>query len=187
MDHRPQGVARNSLKQALANLRKVISDREANPPFLRVSRAKIQLNSDSAHWVDVNECSGLLAACQAHDHRHAETCGPCIQRFRQVVALYQGPFLEQFYLGDSSAFEEWALVRREGLQRQVMRALRHLTAYHEQRGEYKEACQFARRQVELEPWSESAQRALMRALALSGRRSAALKQYQACRRVLACF
>jgi len=182
---RPQGVARNSLKQALANLRKVISDREADPPFLRVSRAKLQFNLDSAHWLDVNECNDLLAACQAHDHRRAETCKPCTERFRQVVALYQEPFLEQFYLGDSAAFEEWALVRREGLQRRVMGALRHLTAYHERRGEYKEARQFAWRQVELEPWSESAQRQLMRILALSGRRSAALKQYQACRRILA--
>jgi len=182
---RPQGVARNSLKQALANLRKVISDREADPPFLLVSRAKLQFNSDSAHWLDVSECSGLLAACQAHDHRRAETCQPCTERFRQIVALCQGPFLQQFYLGDSAAFEEWALIQREGLQRQVMGALRHLTAYHERRGEYQEARQFARRQVELEPWSESAQRALMRTLALSGRRSAALKQYQACRRILA--
>ena len=181
---RPQGVARNSLKQALANLRKVISDREADPPFLQVNRAKLQFNSDSAHWLDVNECNDLLAASQAHNHRHAETCKPCTERFRQVVALYQGPFLQQFYLGDSTAFEEWALIQREGLQRQVMEALRHLIAYHERRGEYKEACQFAWRQVELEPWSESAQRQLMRTLALSGRRSAALKQYQACRRVL---
>lgn len=182
---RPPGVARNNLKQALANLRTVIGDREADPPFLRVSRAKLQFNLDSAYWVDMKECSRLLAASQAHDHRRPETCEPCTERFRQAVALYQGPFLEQFYLGDSAAFEEWALVRREGLQRRVMEALRHLVAYHERRGEYQEARQFARRQVELEPWSESAQRALMRTLALSGRRSAALRQYEICRRTLA--
>ena len=58
---RPPGVARNSLKQALANLRKAISDREADPPFLLVSRAKLQFNSDSVHWLDVSKCSGLLA------------------------------------------------------------------------------------------------------------------------------
>ncbi len=33
---RPDGVARNSLRQALANLRKAIGDREAAPPFFRV-------------------------------------------------------------------------------------------------------------------------------------------------------
>ena len=44
---------------------------------------------------------------------------------------------------------------------------------------------YARRQVELEPWRESAHRQWMRALALSGQRSAALAQYEACRRILA--
>ena len=88
------------------------------------------------------------------------------------------PFLEQFYLGDSAAFEEWAIVKRERLQRKIRVALDHLIEYHEQRGEYQKACKFARQQVDLEPWSESAQRALMRTLALRGRRSAALKARQ---------
>jgi DNA-binding SARP family transcriptional activator/Leucine-rich repeat (LRR) protein len=182
---RPEGVARNSLRQALANLRKAIGDREASPPFLRVTRGEVWFNPDSAHWLDVAACSALLAACHVHRHRRVETCEPCIRRLREAVALYRGPFLEQFYLGDSAAFEEWALVQRERMQRQAMKTLKHLTAYHERRGEYKEACEFARRQVELEPWNEAAQRELMRTLALSGQRSAALKQYQACRRVLA--
>jgi DNA-binding SARP family transcriptional activator len=182
---RPEGVARNSLRQALSNLRKAIGDQEADPPFLQVTRGEVQFNLDSAHWLDVTACSALLADCQSHRHRHAGTCGPCVQRFRQAVALYQGPFLEQFYLGDSVAFEEWALVQRERLQRQVMEALAHLVAYHEQHGEYQEACEFARRQVELESWNEAAQRGLMRTLALGGGRSVALKQYLACRRALA--
>jgi DNA-binding SARP family transcriptional activator len=182
---RPAGVARNSLRQALANLRKAIGDGEADPPFLHVTRAEIQFNPDSAHWADVTACNALLGACQAHRHRHVETCKPCIGRLREAVALYRGPFLEQFYLGDSAAFEDWAIFKREGLQRQVMEALKHLAAYHERRGEYKEACEFARRQVELEPWYEAAQRRLMRTLALSGQRSAALKQYRSCRRTLA--
>jgi len=41
------------------------------------------------------------------------------------------------------------------------------------------------RQLELDPWREEAHRQLMRALALSGQRSAALAQYGTCRRVLA--
>ena len=188
---RPQGVARNNLKQALANLRHAIGDRpsigdrEADPPFLWVSRAELQFNPDSAHWLDVDHFQQRLAVCETHGHPPSQACPDCLPPLTEAAALYQGPFLEQFFLGDSVAFEEWALVQREGLQRQVMEALRYLTAYHERSGEYKKACEFARRQVELEPWSESAQRQLMRTLALSGQRSAALKQYQACRRILA--
>ncbi len=182
---RPPGVARNNLKQALSNLRKATGDREANPPFLRINRTELQFNPDSDHWLDLRACSTRLAACQSHKHRRVKTCKPCIRRLREAEALYQGPFLEQFYLGDSAAFEEWALVQREGLQRQMMAAFPHLVAHYEQHGEHKRACEFARRQVELEPWDEVAQRQLMRALALGGQQSAALKQYLVCRRTLA--
>ena len=43
----------------------------------------------------------------------------------------------------------------------------------------------ARRQIELEPWDEEAHRQLMRCLAQSGQRNAALRQFTVCRRQLA--
>ena len=52
-------------------------------------------------------------------------------------------------------------------------------------GEYEHALTYARKQLELEPWDEPAHCQLMRALALNGQRSAALAQYETCRRVLA--
>ncbi len=64
-------------------------------------------------------------------------------------------------------------------------ALHGLAGAHEARGEYEQAQACARRQLELEPWDEGAHRRLMRALALGGRRVAALVQYQTCRRLLA--
>ena len=44
---------------------------------------------------------------------------------------------------------------------------------------------YARRQLALEPWNEGAHQNLMLALALGGQRAAALRQYEACRSVLA--
>jgi predicted ATPase/class 3 adenylate cyclase len=63
--------------------------------------------------------------------------------------------------------------------------LDRLVEWYEQRGEYERASAYAWRQVELEPWQEEAHRQLMRLLALSGQRSAALAQYETCRRLLA--
>jgi len=182
---RPERSARHNLSQALSNLRSAIGDRDAPRPFLLVTRQTVRFNRDSNHSLDVAAFAALLSACKGHNHPQPETCEPCICRLREAAALYRGPFLDQFYGGDSPAFEEWALVRREALQRQMMQVLSHLVAYHEQRGEYQDAGEYARRQVELEPWHEAAHRQLMRALALSGKRSAALKQYQTCRRMLA--
>jgi predicted ATPase len=59
-----------------------------------------------------------------------------------------------------------------------------LANYHERRGEYEQAQHCIWRQLELEPWREESHRQLMRVLAVSGQRSAALVQYETCRRVL---
>ena len=101
------------------------------------------------------------------------------------IALYRGGFLEGFSLGDSPAFEEWALFRREQMARQMSAALHRLAGGYEQQGKYEKAQSCAWRQVELEPWDEVAHQALMRTLALNGQRSAALAQYETCRRLLA--
>ncbi|MBN1977551.1 MAG: tetratricopeptide repeat protein [Anaerolineae bacterium] len=180
----PQERARQSLRQALSDLRKVIGDCD-DAPFLLVSREAIQFNADCDHWLDVAAFADLAKICKTHRHRRLAACLPCIRRMERMVDLYQGPFLEQFFLVDSTGFEEWAVLRREWLQREVAEALFYLATHCERRGEYKQAQQVARRQVQMEPWREEAHRQLMRLLALDGQRSAALAQYEVCRRALA--
>ena len=178
-------VARTNLRQALANLRQTIGDRTAELAFLSVTRETVRFNTDSDHWLDVATFTDLLTACEKHVHRHSETCKSCAQRLQQAVELYRGNFLDQFFLNDSAAFEEWALVKREGLRRLALDALHRLADYHERRGAHEQVLRYASRQLELDPWREEAHRQVMLALALSGQRSAALAQYETCRRVLA--
>jgi tetratricopeptide (TPR) repeat protein len=64
-------------------------------------------------------------------------------------------------------------------------SLRYLVASYEQRGQYDLAQNYARKQIEIEPWDELAHQQLMRSLALSGQRSAALVQFESCRHLLA--
>jgi predicted ATPase len=103
-----------------------------------------------------------------------------MHRLEEMTDLYRGDFLQQFFLSDSSVFEEWASLKREWFHREVVDALRHLTRYYERRGNYRQAQVFSWRQISLEPWREEAHRRLMRLLALDGQRSAALAQYEAC-------
>ncbi len=74
---------------------------------------------------------------------------------------------------------------RERLRDMALDALSRVCAYHEWRESYEQVRKAARRQLELDPWREAAHRQLMRALHLSGERTAALAQYQRCRRILA--
>jgi predicted ATPase/DNA-binding SARP family transcriptional activator len=181
----PQCKARHNLRQALSHLRRAIGDCDKATPFLLVSRETVQFNTDSDYWLDVAVFTSLAEACKGHRHRRLATCLPCMRRLERMAELYRGDFLEQFFLSDSDVFEEWALLKREWLHRQAVEALSHLAGYYERRSDYEQARQYAWRQVALEPWREEAHRHLMRLLALDGQRSAALAQYEACRRVLA--
>jgi predicted ATPase/Tfp pilus assembly protein PilF len=181
----PQRKARQNLRQALSHLRQALGDRDRATPLLLVCRETVQFNAASDHWLDVAVFTDLVETCWAHRHRRLETCLPCLRRLERMAALYRRNFLEQFFLSDSDLFEEWALLQREWLHREAVEALSHLADYYERRGEVERARHYAWRQVELEPWREEAHRQLMRLLALDGQRSAALAQYETCRRVLA--
>ncbi|MGC9346535.1 MAG: BTAD domain-containing putative transcriptional regulator, partial [Anaerolineae bacterium] len=169
----PDKAARASLRKALSNLRGALDDHHADPPFLLITRRSLQFNPDSDYSVDVVRFSALTDKARRSRIE-----------LEEAVAVYQGEFLEGLSIGDSVAFDDWVLILRERLHRQLMSALRDLSAGYAADGEYKRAIETARRAVNLEPWCEEAQRDLMRWLALSGRRSAALKQFLRAREVL---
>jgi DNA-binding SARP family transcriptional activator/predicted ATPase len=163
----PERSARTNLRNALANLRRVIRDRDASPPFLHSTRQTVQFNGQSDYWLDADAFEVLIA-----------TTPPVSENLEQAVGLVRGLFLEGFSLADAAPFEEWLLLRRERFGRQVVKALGSLAAIYEGHGAYEHALRHARRRVELEPWQEDGQRQFMRLLALGGHRSEALAQYE---------
>ena len=169
----PESSARKSLRNALANLRRVLRDRDAWPPFLKISRQTIQFDASSDHWLDAAEFDSLLGPDLA-----------VTERLERAVSLAQGPLLEGFSLSDSAPFEEWLLLRREHYRRQLVTGLDSLCSTYESLGAHALALAHARRRAGLEPWQEAGQRQLLRLLALSGRRSEALSRFEAFRRSL---
>ncbi len=181
----PDPVAHANLRQSLANLRQAIGDRTTSRPLLLIAHETIQFNVHSDYWLDVTAFTTLVSECEKHSHRRITTCRSCIDRLQQAADLYRGDFLGQFSQSDCAAFEEWALLKRERLHRMALRVFERLADHYLRRGAYETAHQYALRQLELEPWREEAHRQAMHALALDGQRSAALAQYQQCRRILA--
>ncbi|MGC9333699.1 MAG: tetratricopeptide repeat protein, partial [Anaerolineae bacterium] len=176
----PDRDARGSLHTALKDLRTVIGDRVAEPRYLHVTRQTIQFNRDSDSWVDVAAFNTPLMA----SHVSPDTDPQVIVQLEEAIAWYRGDFLEGFCPADCLPFEEWALSEQESLRRQAWEALERLVTWYEERGEVDRALRYARRQVNLDPLHESAHRHVMRLLALSGQRAAALKQYEICCQVL---
>jgi predicted ATPase/DNA-binding SARP family transcriptional activator len=172
----PQQQALYYLRNALSDLRRMLGDRQATNPFLLVSHNALQFNLNSNAWVDVAEFQRLSAALNSRAPINLVNC-------EQAVRLYQGDFLEGFSI-ESTPFEEWALLKGEQLHQQMLANLYRLADFYLESGETERALQYARRQVEMEPWREEAYRQWMLALARSGQRSEALAQYEICRRRL---
>jgi len=183
----PNGEALSNLRYALSNLRQVIGDRRVpqdlttagrvREPLLLTTRTTIQFNREAAYWLDVAAFEELSGTEQAHPN--------LVARLEDAAALYRGDFLEGFSLGDSPGFEEWTLLTREQLARTASSTLHRLAEACQDQGDLAKAQSYAWRQLELEPWDEVAHRQVMRALALSGQRSAALAQFDTCKRFLA--
>jgi DNA-binding SARP family transcriptional activator len=167
----PTASALGNLRYALADLRRVIGDAAAQPPYLLIQRDSLQFNASSDHELDAATLNALL---QTGD----------VENRKRAIALVRGDFLAGFPSINSNPFEEWVSLKREQFSRTVIEALRAVTDHHGQRGEYKLALPFALRQAELEPWLEEAHQQVMRLLAFDGQRGAALAQFETCRRAL---
>lgn len=183
-DHSEE-LARTNLRHVLRQLRQTLPNQPGAPPLLVTSQQTIQLNQAGVFKLDVAQFSDLLAASAHCSHRTFGDCPACIERFSQAAALYRGAFLTGFALHDSDIFDEWATTKREQLHRQALEIFFSLASHYEAIAAYDLARQYAWRQIELEAWREEAHRQLMRVLALSGQRTAALAQYARCHTILA--
>lgn len=179
-------AAQNNLRVVWSQLHKCLNlaSHDQNP-YLVSTRLAVQFNPDSNHWLDVMAFERLLEDCQSHEHDQQQTCSECAARLEQAAELVRGEFLGGFTLGDCPAFDEWTLIRRERLHRQITQVLGNLANYHHLAGNLQSAEGYVRRLLELNPLQESAHRQLMRLLSEMGQRSAALAQFDTCRHILA--
>lgn len=180
-DH-PEAMARANLRHVLHQLRQTLADL-ATPPLLTTYQT-VELNPNLILNVDAKRFTELLVACDQHPHPTLDDCQTCMERYQQAAQLYQGDFLAGLSFYGSEPFEEWVMIQREYLHRQALMVFFTLATHYEVQKAYEQAQHYARRQLELEPWREEAHRQLMRVLAYTGQRSAALAQYSQCRKTL---
>lgn len=164
----PDDKAQRALRHALWNLRRFVCD-PAPIAVLQISTHSVAWNPQADYWLDAQVFRRLVDACALSD----------------AVALYRGDLLDSFYVSDAPAFEEWLLSEREHLRSALLWALQQLVQQKLAQHDYAPGITYARRILELDEWREEAHRELMRLLALSGQRSAALVQYEKCCRILA--
>ncbi|MGB3715042.1 MAG: protein kinase [Candidatus Promineifilaceae bacterium] len=189
----PGRSARHNLRQILYHLRNAIpelpalgSPENASPvPLLLANRQTIQINPVADVESDVRLFQSLLEEIEVHQHLDLLICTACRRRMEQLIELYRGDFLADFYLEDSNDFEDWAQIHREAYRRRALDALDTLTTITTRQKQYPEARVHVERQLEIDNLREGAYRQLMEILALSGQREGALAVYEKARRLLA--
>jgi predicted ATPase/DNA-binding SARP family transcriptional activator len=174
-----QSNARAALRRTLSVLNKALGE-----AALIASRENIDLDIDHPIWCDAKQFLGLLDACAEHGHSIGEVCEECISPLEQAVVLYRGDFMAGFSLRDSVAFDDWQYFEGEALRQKLSGALERLVIACSAKAEFERALEYARRWLALDPLREEAHRQIMQCFAWAGQRSAALHQYQECKRIL---
>jgi len=155
----------------------VLADRET---VGLIQDADPSTGSGRVLWLDVAEFQSLLAECRKANW----DCATGLPVLAEAATLYQDHFLAGFSLKDAPGFDEWVFFQAEGLRRDLAGALETLVRCHSEQGKAEAALPFARRWLVLDSLNEAAHRRLMQLYEQAGRRSAALRQYQECVRVL---
>jgi DNA-binding SARP family transcriptional activator len=137
---------------------------------LAITRAAVGLVPERIR-VDVADFQALVAR-------------PDVASLERAARLYRDDFLAGFSLRDCPEFDAWQSSVAGGLRQALAGALERVAAACVAAGEPDRALDHVRRWLSLDPLHEPAHQALIRLLAWTGQRSAAVQQYRELVRIL---
>ena len=160
---RQEARARNSLRQALASLRHLgqglgVDLVEVNGDRVRLTSGVVE--TDATAFQSLGDSDPIAA-----------------------TGLYAGDLLDGFSAPDV-AFQDWLTGERASLRDTACRIFERAVSQAAGNGDGRKAVELAKRLVRLDPYRESTHRRLMELHAAAGDRAGAIRQYQACERLL---
>jgi DNA-binding SARP family transcriptional activator len=145
---------RHSLSQLLHAIR-----RDLGPEAITFGVDDLRLNP--AHvWTDIGAFEQAIAD----------------GKLEAAANLYEGPFLDGFFLSNAPEFERWVEEERTRVAGEFARSLEALARAASQSGDHVNAVKLWRRRLAVEPLNAGATLELMRALASTGDRAGAIQQ-----------
>ena len=151
----------------LYRLRKLLGVEDA----LISAKGRISINPTQC-WVDAWSFERLATEC-VHAPRES-----LVERAREALALYNGPFLDQ------DGEQSWALAYREQLARRMTQLTEAAGKALEENGDRTAAIELYQRSLALDNLAEPVYRRLIACLKDTGETAEALKVYRRCRELL---
>ena len=158
----------SSTAQSLRNLRTLLARIRKWIPELEVTRKQVRYPTETAVFVDYH---ALIAGLENGD----------LANIASVLPLYQGEFLDGFYLENAPRFNEWLFLTREKLWQRVTEAFRQLCTIYQEQSDWIKGIALAQRWLALDDLDEEALSYLLQLLAGSGQFDIALQQYEVSR------
>jgi len=157
-----ESQAMSSLRVALAVLRKDLDD------YIEIRRDAVGIKPGARVYLDVADLEAKLASGDIEG----------------VLQIYQGEFLQGFYIHDCLDFEDWRRWQQERISRLVINALHAAISNAIEVEEYQKGQILTQKLLLLDPLDELAHRKCILLYALEGQRVNALAQYDKCKAVL---
>ncbi|MBC7235530.1 MAG: hypothetical protein H5T69_06785 [Chloroflexi bacterium] len=167
--------SRKALRQTLWQLRTALGDESKEYPLLQVDAEKVGIEPKAEFWLDVNDFEQAYRSVRRVSG--SELSAEQAQRLHEAARLYRGDLCEGCY-------EDWCLFEQERLRNIYLEMLDKLIDYCAGQSYYEEACECGATILRFDPARECTHRRLMRLHYLAGRRTAALRQYELCVRIL---
>jgi len=169
----------NSLRVAVHNLRQVVADcgqHSGRGAFILFEDGTYRWSSRVDFWVDVEEFERHWQAgrrLEMEGDLHA-----AMRQFEAAESLYAGDFLED------DPYEEWTLLRREGLKDTHLIIVTKLAEQCFKRADYEGCMLRCQRILQSDPCRDDAYQRLIRCCAQLGQRGRARSWFEICVRIL---
>jgi len=127
-DERSQSLALGNLRRELSALRQRFGE------YLIITRTMSGITPKASIWVDANELEATVHEMQGQERVRSQEVAGRLER--ATMELYQGEFLEGFYVPDCPGFEGWQVRQCQRLGRLAADGLYELVAYDLETGAY---------------------------------------------------
>jgi DNA-binding SARP family transcriptional activator len=148
---------------------------EGPSSFVLATRGGYVLDERSV-WIDADAFEELVRV--GMEARERDDSRAALEHLTGALELYGGDFLAD------EPYAEWAVLERERLRQVASEALRVVATLSEEMGDLPAAATSLKRLADLEPYDVDVHRELLVVLLRDGRRSEALRRYEALRRRL---